>query len=447
MVNSTLLDHNKRHVAVIGGGMAGISAAVHLANQGVQVSLFEASSQLGGRARSVAIEVNSQVHELDNGQHILLGAYRETLKLLDTIGIAESDALMRLPLKLDIRKGHQTAFKLASAHVLPKPFNHIVGFLNCQGFSIGESWSVLRFILRMKRAQYQIPQDKTLSSFLKKQQQSINSITLLWEPLCLAALNTPVHLASARVFLKVLHDSFEQAKSDSDLLLPKRDLSQIFAHPVSHFLREHHANIVLNQRIKLIKSNSRGYTIYTKNSKLEVSHVIVGASPARIGNMLSELPLLNTAIEQTSQYDYQPIYTIYLQYPSHIQLSSPMLGLTESLSQWVFDRGLLCGQHGLMAVIISAKGKHQTLTQEALALTVAKELHACFPQLEKPLWHKVIAEKRATFSCTVNLARPAQMSPYPHLYLAGDYTYADYPATIEGAVRSGLNCAQLVLNS
>jgi len=447
MVNSTLLDHSSRHVAVIGGGMAGMSAAVQLANKGVQVSLFEAGSQLGGRARSVAIEVNSQVYELDNGQHILLGAYRETLKLLETIGVAESDAILRLPLKLDIRKGHQTAFKLASANVLPKPFNHILGFLNCQGFSICESFSVLRFIFSMKRRQYQISQDIPLASFLKDQQQSKNCIDLLWEPLCLAALNTPIHLASTRVFLKVLHDTFEQGKSDSDLLLPKRDLSKIFAQPVSHFLREHHANIVLNQRIKLIKPSSRGYTVYTKNSMLDVSHVIVAASPARIQNMLTELPLLNPAIENTAEYVYQPIYTIYLQYPSHVQLSAPMLGLSDTMSQWVFDRGLLCGQHGLMAVIISAQGKHQTLTQEALALTVAKELHACFPQLEKPLWHKVIAEKRATFSCSVNLSRPAQMSPYPQLYLAGDYTYADYPATIEGAVRSGLNCAQLVLNS
>jgi hydroxysqualene dehydroxylase len=447
MVNSTLLDHNKRHVAIIGGGMAGMSAAVHLASHDIQVSLFEAGSQLGGRARSVAIEVNSQVYELDNGQHILLGAYHETLKLLQTIGLAESDVLMRLPLKLDIRKGPQTAFKLASAHYLPQPLNHLVGFLNCHGLSMKECLSVIGFMLRIKKSNYLIAEDMSLKAFLKKQKQTQPCIDLLWEPLCLAALNTPLHMASARVFLKVLHDAFEQKKSDSDLLLPKRDLSQIFAQPISHFLREHHANVVLNKGVKLIKPNSHGYTVYTKDSKLQVSHVIVATSPARIHNMLAELPLLSTAITPVEQYEYQPIYTIYLQYPSHIRLSAPMLGLTDALSQWVFDRGLLCGQHGLMAVIISAKGKHQILTQEQLALKVAKELHACFPQLEKPLWHKVIAEKRATFSCSVNMARPPQLSPYPHLYMAGDYTYADYPATIEGAVRSGAHCAQLIMHS
>jgi hydroxysqualene dehydroxylase len=117
-----------------------------------------------------------------------------------------------------------------------------------------------------------------------------------------------------------------------------------------------------------------------------------------------------------------------------------------TLSQWVFDRGILCGQNGLMAVIISAVGEHQALTQDALALRVAQELRDAFPHLTKPLWHKVIAEKRATFSCSVSLARPSHATPYPNLYLAGDYTYKDYPATIEGAVRSGVACADLVCN-
>ena len=121
-----------------------------------------------------------------------------------------------------------------------------------------------------------------------------------------------------------------------------------------------------------------------------------------------------------------------------------MLGLAGTLSQWVFDRGALCGQNGLMAVIISAEGKHQQYTQDTLAVMVAQELRDAFPQLAKPLWHKVITEKRATFSCNVNLPRPASSTLYPNLYLAGDYTYADYPATIEGAVRSGVIAANLI---
>ena len=175
--------------------------------------------------------------------------------------------------------------------------------------------------------------------------------------------------------------------------------------------------------------------------------MIVATSPVRLRNVITDLPKLNLVANQTESYEYQPIYTVYLQYPSNVTISAPMLGLVGGFSQWVFDRGILCGQHGLMAVIISAEGQHQLLTQHELALKVAQELKASFPQLAQALWHKVIAEKRATFSCTVNLPRPTHATPYPNLYLAGDYTYADYPATIEGAVRSGIACADLVCNT
>jgi uncharacterized protein with NAD-binding domain and iron-sulfur cluster len=124
-----------------------------------------------------------------------------------------------------------------------------------------------------------------------------------------------------------------------------------------------------------------------------------------------------------------------------------MTGLSNTLSQWIFDRGQLCNQNGLFSVIVSATGPHQLLSHDELALTIAKEVHQAFPDIPKPLWHKVIAEKRATFSCTPNLARPTNKTLQPKLYLAGDYTYADYPATIEGAIRSGIACANLIANS
>ena len=124
-----------------------------------------------------------------------------------------------------------------------------------------------------------------------------------------------------------------------------------------------------------------------------------------------------------------------------------MQGLTGGMSQWVFDRGQLYGQQGLLAVVVSAEGSHQTITQEALAIAVTDELIAAFPHLGQPLWHKVIAEKRATFSCEANILRPHQVTVIPDLYLAGDYTAGDYPATIEGAIRSGVQCADYIIGS
>ena len=429
-----------KHVVVIGGGMAGMAAAASLAERTIKVTLLEAAAHLGGRARSVAIEHNSQVTQLDNGQHIALGAYRETLKLLATIGVQEKDAFLRTPLNLELRDGRQTAFKLNTNSYLPAPINQLIGFLSCQGLQWYERIAVIRFMLRLKKANYQLSHDEPLAEFLKQNQQSSNAIAFLWEPLCLAALNTPIKIASSKVFLNVLKDTFN-SKHNSDFLLPKLDLSQLFSQPIARYLAANQGKVILNQRVKSVTPDNSGYKITTKEKSFEASHVIIAMSPVRLRNVIGDLPKLNFIAEQTDSYDYQPIYTIYLQYSRDATLPKPMLGLVGGVSQWVFDRGALCGQSGLMAVIISAQGKHQQYTQDTLALRVAQELRDAFPHLAKPLWHKVIAEKRATFSCNVNLPRPANSTLYPNLYLAGDYTYADYPATIEGAVRSGVIAA------
>ena len=456
-----LKNQNTQHVVVIGGGMAGLAAASTLAHRGIDVTLLEAASHLGGRARSVAIEFNSQVIQLDNGQHIMLGAYRETLKLLASLGVQEEDAFLRVPLTLDLRAGamragNQTAFKLSTPAYLPAPLNQLIGFLCCKGLQWRERVEVIQFMLRLKKSNYQLAIDQPLAIFLQNNLQSSKVITLLWEPLCLAALNTPISIASSKVFLNVLRDTFKTKKS-ADFLLPQHDLSQLFSKPVEYYFKAIEKKIILNQRVKIITPHQNGFTVSCKpnlingnqanDNTFEASHVIIAMSPVRLRNVIADLPKLDAVAKQTESYEYQPIYTIYLQYQSNATLYAPMLGLVGGLSQWVFDRGILCGQHGLMAVIISAEGQHQQLTQDELALKVAQELKAAFPQLAQAQWHKVIAEKRATFSCKVNLPRPSHVTPYPNLYLAGDYTYADYPATIEGAVRSGVACADLVCNS
>jgi squalene-associated FAD-dependent desaturase len=442
------MNKQKTHVAVIGGGCAGLSAAAALVEQGIQVTLFEASSQLGGRARTVAVENNSLMHLLDNGQHILLGAYHETLALLKKVGLAEKDVVLRAPLQINMQTvTAQSAFSLKSASLLPAPFNLLFALLFSKGLSFSERLSAIKLMYKLKSTQYQLNRDMPLAQFLLLNDQSDQLTAMLWEPLCLAALNTPLDIASTRVFMNVLKDSFSGNKRNSDLLLPRQDLSQVISQPVAHYIREQGGTIKLNRRIRSLSEVTGGFNLETKDGQHFFSHVIVAVSPARVEKLVGNLPKLGRVVTQTKAYAFQPIYTIYLQYPKDVQLPQVMSGLTGMSGQWVFDRGQLCGQKGLIAVIISAEGKHQKIGQDDLALMVAKELHHAYPQLPKPLWHKVIAEKRATFSCTTHIARPANKTPQPNLFLAGDYTYADYPATIEGAVRSGIKCAKLILNS
>lgn len=438
---------NKTHVAVIGGGCAGLSAAATLVENGYAVTVFEASSQLGGRARTVVVENKDLLQPLDNGQHILLGAYQETLALLNKIGVDEKQAFLRIPLQINMQSNAaKSVFALKSASFLPAPLNLFFGFMCCAGLNLSERIAVLKFIRHLKSTQFIIDSDAPLEQFLIEHRQTLKLTKFLWEPLCLAALNTPIEKASTRIFLNVLRDTFTGHKKNSDFLLPRMDLSHIISDPLSRYIQSNGGTIKLNQRVRQLEVNDEGFSLETRNGKSQFSHVVIAVSPARVEKLIATLPKLKHTLEQTQTYQYQPIYTVYLQYPPETKLQYVMSGLSKTLSQWVFDRGQLCGQKGLIAVIVSAEGKHQKLKQDELALRIAKELNRAFPELPKPLWHKVIAEKRATFSCVPNLARPTNRTSQPKLFLAGDYTYPDYPCTIEGAVRSGIHCANLIAN-
>ncbi|MGA8049692.1 MAG: FAD-dependent oxidoreductase, partial [Burkholderiales bacterium] len=164
--------------------------------------------------------------------------------------------------------------------------------------------------------------------------------------------------------------------------------------------------------------------------------VIVAVGPHQLKTLLPEIapPLA-----------YQPIYTCYLQYPERVRLPLPMLGLDAGLVQWVFDRGALLGERGRLACVISAEGEHQQMTHDALAATCHRELAQALPGLPQPEWSSVIAEKRATIACPPGLARIAQTTPWPNVFLAGDYTDPEYPPTLEAAVRSGVRAARMAL--
>ncbi|HEY0267616.1 MAG TPA: hydroxysqualene dehydroxylase HpnE [Methyloradius sp.] len=426
-------------VAVIGGGCAGLAAASRLAEKGINVTLYEASPQLGGRARGISWKGL----RLDNGQHILLGAYSETLRLLKLAGVDEAQALLRLPLQLSMHE----AFELKACPALPAPLHILAGLLRAKGLSWGERFAAIRFMAWMRLSNFTLLHDETLQSLFARKSQPARLVQLLWEPLCLAALNTPLNKASAQVFLSVLRDSFAKKKQDSDMLLPRRDLSVLIADPLAAYIEQQGGVVKTHAPINQVLKTTSGYALTTDaGESLEYSHVIMAVSPYRLSALTSELNDYAESRKLTEELSYQPIYTVYLQYAGNISLAKPMQGLT-GMSQWVFDRGQICGQQGLLAVVVSAEGSHQAITQEALAIAVANELAAAFPHLGQPLWHKVIAEKRATFSCDANILRPHQITVIPDLYLAGDYTTGDYPATIEGAVRSGVQCANYIIGS
>lgn len=424
-------------VAVIGAGYAGLAAAMELAAKGISVTVFEAARELGGRAR----RVDYRGMALDNGQHILLGAYRETLRLMRMAGADPTALLLRLPLQLVI----PGRFSLQAAP-LPAPLHLAFGLLTARGPTWSERSSAARFMSAMRRRDFRLNADIGAGKMLTVHGQTGNLRRYLWEPLCIAALNTPLETASAQVFLNVLRDSLAGSRADSDMLLPLANLTRLFPEHAAAFLNSHGGKIIHSQTVLAVKAKAAGFSLETRPGPEKFDQVICAVPPQRLAALTADLPELAAARAQVARFSYQPIYSVFLQYPAATRLPRPMIGLYGGITQWVFDRGRLNHEAGLMCAVISAEGPHQTLDHDELAQRVHDELRATLPGLPQPLWHKVIAEKRATFACTPGLERPGQATPLPHFYLAGDYTAGDYPATLESAVRSGVKAANLILS-
>lgn len=427
-----------KSVAVIGGGWAGCAAAVELAGKGCRVMLFESARMLGGRAR----RVEHAGLTLDNGQHILLGAYRETLRLMRQVGIDPALSLLRLPLQMRYPPGSGGMDFLAAR--LPAPLHLLAALLRAKGLSRADKMALARFSSTARWMGWQLHEDCPVSELLERFDQTPRLITLLWRPLCIAALNTPPERASAQVFLAVLRDSLGSRRAASDMLLPRCDLSALFPERAAEFLLSHQGSVQCGRTVSALQRKKTQWQIDGGDA---YDAVIVATQPAQAARLLDGLMAIPA-------FEYEAITTVYLQYAPTLRLALPLYALQDDAAndhwgQFVFDRGHLdAAQAGLLAVVVSASSAAIEHGHEALVAAITQQLGSALgmPALHAPLWHKVISEKRATFACTPALARPANASGHHGLFIAGDYTAGDYPATLEAAVRSGMAAAKLVLD-
>ncbi len=422
-------------VAIIGGGYAGMAAAVELAARNIPVTVFESAPVLGGRARRVTVHDTA----LDNGLHILIGAYSETLRLIEQVAPQRADAFLRTPLDLQIHnRFHLRAPKL------PAPLHVAFALLTAQGLTLTDKLAAARFMQAMKSCNYRLAQDCTVTALLGKYLQTVVLIEYLWGPLCIAALNTPIERASAQVFLNVLRDSLGAGRTASDLLLARVDLSALFPEPAVDYVRARGGDVELNAAVERVTHTAHGFALHLRGATQHFDTVVCAVAPHRTAPLLADIPQLQAAAQQIAALAYEPIHSIWLQFDGRVRLPAPMIGLTGGPAQWAFDREQLCGQRGLIGAVISASEAQVGEAQDALAQRIVADLAAQFGPLPPLLWQRVIAEKRATFSCTPGLARPAQLTACKNFFLAGDYTAGDYPATLEAAVRSGIACARAV---
>jgi squalene-associated FAD-dependent desaturase len=440
---------NTQQVAVIGAGWAGCTAAVELTAAGHQVTLFEASRQLGGRARRV--DINELT--LDNGQHILLGAYTDSLRMMRKVGIDPAAAMLRLPLQMcyPAESGGMTFV----APRLPAPLHLLLALWRANGLKREDKLALARFSSAARWMGWQLHDDCSVSILLERFDQTDRLIRLLWRPLCIAALNTRPEQASAQVFLAVLRDSLGARRSASDMLLPRLDLSSLYPQQAAAFIEERGGNLESGCSIRQLRRHGAHWQLDSSDARLDFDAVIIATPPESAAGLLTGIADA-TLVAQLRNFDYEPITTCYLQYTNATRLPHPLFALIDTPAattpsdvpawgQFVFDRGQLDpAQAGLLAVVISASSDAIQSGHQALAQAVAAQLASAFkqPHLASPIWSRVISEKRAAFACTPALARPTNDSGLERLLLAGDYTASEYPATLEAAVRSGKLAAQ-----
>lgn len=432
-------------VVIIGAGWAGLAAAVKLSQQGHTVSVFESAKQVGGRARTVPFEKL----KVDNGQHILIGAYSECLNLIKTVGIDINTALKRLPLLLTVID--KTSLILKSP-ALPAPLHLLYALITAKGLKFSDRIAAIRFGLYLQKVNYQLKEDISVSKLFATTKQTDILIRQLWEPLCLSTMNTAIDKASANIFMRVFKDAFTNKRNDADLLLPAVDLSALFPDAAVKYIENHGGKVYLKSRIETIEINNNKVTSVsakTENNpalKVDTSKIIIATAPQNLVNLINPHAGLTAVTNKIEQFNYEPIVTVYLQYSEEVKLTQNMLGMSSTLSQWIFDRGSFCQQAGLISVVISASGKHMAMDDGTLAKIIDNEISVLFKNKPHLIKSFIIREKRATFSCSTNIndIRPGNKTAVEGLFLAGDYTDTQYPATLEGAVRSGIAAANLI---
>ena len=420
-----------RRVAVVGGGWAGLAAAVELAGAGVEVTLYEMAGRLGGRARCV----DAGGLALDNGQHILIGAYSATLQTMRRVDVDVDAALLRTPLRLVDPDGR--GLVMPAGKPAPAFVRAVWGH---RGWRRRERLALLAAAAGWALRGFACDGGLSVAQLCRTLPPRVRAELI--EPLCVAALNTPAAAASAAVFLRVLRDALFGGPGSADLLLPRRSLSDLLPEPAARWLKNAGAQLRLGRRVERIEAAASGWRVDGE----PCDAVVLAATSVEAARLAAPIDAAWAARAATLRYE--PIITVYARGGS-APLAAPMLALpagsvdSSGPAQFVFDLAALSGADARLAFVVSGAASWVSRGTEATVAATIEQARRQLGIVVEPL--RSFTEKRATFACTPGLPRPAATIA-PGLIAAGDYVEGPYPATLEGAVRSGISAARAAQN-
>jgi hydroxysqualene dehydroxylase len=440
---------------VVGAGFAGLSAAVRLTQHGARVLVLEARARLGGRATAFADRDTGEL--VDNGQHVLLGCYTETLAFLREIGAGANVRVEpRLSVTMIDRTGRRSRLECPA---LPSPLHLLAGVFEWDALRWVDRLSVLQMAGPIKQARRALrpgttsiaaSPGETVDAWLVRNGQTPRIREMLWEPLALAALNQPIAQAAAPPFARVLAEMFGSDAQAAAVVLPTKPLHLMYAEPAREYLESRGGSVRTGALAKVtIESGANPLLEVEALRERWLPDVVVAAVPwFAIGELVAgDTSGLQHLLARASQMASSPIVTVNLWFDRDVlgDVDAPFVGLPGRSMQWVFDkRAVFGGDASHLSLVSSGASPLVAQTNEELIADAHDELLDALPAVRRASLVRatVVREPRATFSLAPGQpARPQVATPVRGLYLAGDWIDTGLPATIESAVRSGHRAA------
>lgn len=438
-------------IVIIGGGVAGLSAATVLAAAGRKVIVLDARPQLGGRATAFTDRETGEL--VDNGQHVLFGCYRATFEFLHRIGAMDN---VRIQPSLSVpyidRAGRRSVLRCPT---LPSPLHLLAGVLDWDAMPWGDRFAALKLSGPLRAARRELKQSGTVtadprgtvSEWLIAHGQRPKLRAWLWGPLAVAALNQSPDVASASPFVRVLAEMFGPDPSAAAIVLPTRPLHQMYAEPARRFIEARGGEVRLNAVARVITEQGRVRGVHVRGERIDAETVISTVPWFDLKRLFAGTPpaSLAPAIAAATAMESMPIVTVNLWYDRRV-MDEAFVGLPGREMQWVFDKRLAFGgETSHLSLISSGAIRLAKMPQDELIALADREMRESLPGARDARLTRATAirEKQATFSLAPGQpARPGTRTAVDGLFLAGDWIDTGLPGTIESAVVSGHRAAE-----